>query len=65
MIGERRVFPDGLIRVTRGQRGWGALVEVETSAAPSSQDGASHATTSAPPQLATIAAPPATDLNGA
>jgi len=29
-LGERRVFPDGLIRVTRGQRSWTALVEVKT-----------------------------------
>ena len=33
-IGERRVFPDGLIRVTRGQRSWTALVEVKTGANP-------------------------------
>ena len=29
-LGERRVYPDGLIRVTRGQRSWTALVEVKT-----------------------------------
>ena len=29
-VGERRVFPDGLIRVTRGKRTWVALVEVKT-----------------------------------
>ena len=29
-IGERRVYPDGLIRVSRGQRRWTALVEVKT-----------------------------------
>lgn len=29
-LGERRVFPDGLIRVSRGQRSWVALVEVKT-----------------------------------
>ncbi len=28
--GEKRVFPDGLIRVSRGQRQWTALVEVKT-----------------------------------
>ena len=31
-LGERRVYPDGLIRVTRGQRSWTALVEVKTGA---------------------------------
>lgn len=30
MLGEKRCFPDGLIRVTRGQRSWTALVEVKT-----------------------------------
>lgn len=30
-LGERRVYPDGLIRVTRGKRTWTALVEVKTS----------------------------------
>jgi hypothetical protein len=30
MLGERRVFPDGLIRVRRGQKNWTALVEVKT-----------------------------------
>lgn len=29
-VGEKRVFPDGLIRVARGQREWTALVEVKT-----------------------------------
>ncbi len=29
-VGERRVYPDGLIRVSRGQRRWTALVEVKT-----------------------------------
>src|SRR4051794_29242257 len=30
MLGEKRVYPDGLIRVTRGGRTWTALVEVKT-----------------------------------
>ena len=30
MLGEKRVYPDGLIRVTRGSRSWTALVEVKT-----------------------------------
>ena len=30
MLGEKRVYPDGLIRVTRGGRSWTALVEVKT-----------------------------------
>jgi len=30
MLGEKRVFPDGLIRVARGQKSWTALVEVKT-----------------------------------
>ncbi|TWH73609.1 hypothetical protein JD78_02133 [Modestobacter roseus] len=30
MLGEKRCYPDGLIRVTRGQRSWTALVEVKT-----------------------------------
>lgn len=30
MLGERRLYPDGLIRVTRGGRSWTALVEVKT-----------------------------------
>jgi hypothetical protein len=30
VVGERRVYPDGLIRVTRGKRQWTALVEVKT-----------------------------------
>jgi len=29
-LAERRVFPDGLIRVSRGQKTWTALVEVKT-----------------------------------
>src|SRR5690242_5165888 len=29
-LGEKQHFPDGLIRVTRGQRQWTALVEVKT-----------------------------------
>jgi hypothetical protein len=30
VLGEKKCFPDGLIRVTRGQRTWTALVEVKT-----------------------------------
>ena len=30
MLGEKRCYPDGLIRVSRGQRTWTALVEVKT-----------------------------------
>jgi hypothetical protein len=30
MLGEKRCYPDGLIRVTRGQKSWTALVEVKT-----------------------------------
>lgn len=30
MLGEKRCYPDGLIRVTRGQKTWTALVEVKT-----------------------------------
>src|SRR4051794_17620956 len=30
MVGDKRCYPDGLIRVTRGQRSWTALVEVKT-----------------------------------
>lgn len=30
MLGDKRVYPDGLIRVTRGARTWTALVEVKT-----------------------------------
>ena len=30
MLGEKRVYPDGLIRVTRAQKAWTALVEVKT-----------------------------------
>lgn len=29
-LGEKRLFPDGLIRVSRGSRSWTALVEVKT-----------------------------------
>ncbi|CAA9215282.1 MAG: FIG00817171: hypothetical protein [uncultured Acidimicrobiales bacterium] len=29
-LGDRRLYPDGLIRVSRGQRSWTALVEVKT-----------------------------------
>lgn len=32
MLGDKRVFPDGLIRVTRGAKTWTALVEVKTNA---------------------------------
>lgn len=30
MVGDKRVYPDGLIRVVRGSRSWTALVEVKT-----------------------------------
>ncbi|MGY1846944.1 MULTISPECIES: hypothetical protein [unclassified Blastococcus] len=30
LLGDKRCYPDGLIRVTRGQRSWTALVEVKT-----------------------------------
>lgn len=30
MLGDRRIYPDGLIRVTRGSKSWTALVEVKT-----------------------------------
>jgi hypothetical protein len=30
MLGEQRLYPDGLLRVSRGQRSWTALVEVKT-----------------------------------
>lgn len=30
MLGDKKLFPDGLIRVSRGQRTWTALVEVKT-----------------------------------
>jgi hypothetical protein len=30
MLGDKRCYPDGLIRVTRGSRSWTALVEVKT-----------------------------------
>ena len=30
MLGDKRLYPDGLIRVTRGARSWTALVEVKT-----------------------------------
>ena len=29
-LGEKTLYPDGLIRVSRGQRSWTALVEVKT-----------------------------------
>ncbi len=29
-LGDKRVFPDGLVRVSRGQKTWTALVEVKT-----------------------------------
>ncbi len=29
-LGDKRVYPDGLIKVTRGSRTWTALVEVKT-----------------------------------
>ena len=32
VLGERKVFPDGLIRVSRGSKAWTALVEVKTGA---------------------------------
>jgi hypothetical protein len=30
MLGEKKVFPDGLIRVKRGSKAWTGLVEVKT-----------------------------------
>jgi hypothetical protein len=30
VLGEKRIYPDGLVRVTRGQKSWTALVEVKT-----------------------------------
>src|SRR3954469_16092765 len=30
ILGDKRIYPDGLIRVSRGQRSWTALVEVKT-----------------------------------
>ncbi|MDO3682620.1 stress response protein [Micromonospora sp. C28ISP2-4] len=33
-LGNQQLFPDGLIRVTRGQRQWTALVEVKTGSNP-------------------------------
>ncbi len=30
VLGERRLFPDGLIRISRGSKSWVALVEVKT-----------------------------------
>src|SRR3954462_11653793 len=30
LLGDKRCYPDGLIRVTRGQKNWTALVEVKT-----------------------------------
>ncbi|WP_217630316.1 hypothetical protein [Nocardioides exalbidus] len=32
VLGERRLYPDGLIRVSRGSKAWTALVEVKTGA---------------------------------
>lgn len=32
ILGEKRLYPDGLIRVTRGTKSWTALVEVKTGA---------------------------------
>lgn len=32
MVGDKRVYPDGLIRVVRGSKSWTALVEVKTGA---------------------------------
>ncbi len=29
-LGDRRIYPDGLIRVARGRKTWTALVEVKT-----------------------------------
>src|SRR5215210_7501507 len=34
LLGDKKVFPDGLIRVSRGQRSWTALVEVKTGTNP-------------------------------
>lgn len=34
LLGERKLFPDGLIRVSRGQKTWTALVEVKTGESP-------------------------------
>lgn len=31
LLGDKKLFPDGLIRVSRGQKAWTALVEVKTS----------------------------------
>ena len=30
LLGEKKVYPDGLIRVSRGSRSWTAIVEVKT-----------------------------------
>lgn len=30
LLGERKLYPDGLIRISRGQKSWTALVEVKT-----------------------------------
>jgi len=30
VLGEKRIYPDGHLRVSRGQRSWTALVEVKT-----------------------------------
>jgi hypothetical protein len=32
ILGEKRLYPDGLLRVTRGSKSWTALVEVKTGA---------------------------------
>lgn len=34
LLGERKLYPDGLIRVSRGGRSWTALVEVKTGSNP-------------------------------
>src|SRR3954466_11673030 len=34
LLGDKRCYPDGLIRVTRGQKSWTALVEVKTGTNP-------------------------------
>lgn len=30
LLGEKKCYPDGLVRVTRGSKSWTALVEVKT-----------------------------------
>lgn len=37
-LGDRRVYPDGVIRVVRGQKQWTALVEVKTGSNPLKTD---------------------------